>query len=109
MKAIEKLIQLRKEDPSIVAIAKDENGKIHFFREELPYIHFGFREWWTDKLNCTQIFDKIEFDSDNWKECIVKYKNLENYEVKMMSISVQEYERLIEAEKKLKEIQKFFV
>lgn len=107
MKAIEKLIQLRKEDPSIVAIAKDKNGEVFFYKTYIPKF---YHEYWQNAIGCddNELFD-VEFDSENWQECIVTVNDLENYEVKMMSISVQEYERLLDAEKKLKEIQKFFV
>lgn len=110
MKAIEKLIQLRKEDPSIVAIAKDRDGRVYYFNDfpdECNSFWSNYGEQGTDFNEITD--DILEFDSNDWTECIVTVNDLENYEVKMMSISVQEYERLLEAEKKLKEIQKFFV
>ena len=107
MKAIDKLIQLRKEDPFIVAIAKDRDGLICIFKNKIPVIYNI--SWANGGMWNIERDDNLEFDSDNWMNCIVTYKDLENYEVKMMSISVQEYERLLDAEKKLKEIQKFFV
>lgn len=106
MKAIDKLIQLRKEDPSIVAISKDSNGEVFFYKTDIPKV---YPDYWQNAIGSDDELFDVEFDSENWQECIVTYKDLENYEVKMMSISVQEYERLLEAEKKLKEIQKFFV
>lgn len=106
MKAIDKLIELRKEDTSIVAIAMDESQIIYGYREEIPIKKESI---WSNNFPYFQIKDLLEFDSKNWQKCIATLNDIESYEVKMISISVQQYERLLESEKKLKEIQKFFV
>ena len=104
MKAIDKLIELRKIDSSIVAIAKDDGGSVFFYLNEIPFRKSSI--WDTSSAFSEIIIEEdIEFDSNNWKECIVTINDLENYEVKMMSISVQEYERLLQAEKTLQNIQ----
>lgn len=102
MKAINKLIELRKTDSSIVAIAMDFNGCIFYYVGVIPELHkYSF----SNKTNSFLIEEPIEFDSINWEECIVTINDIKNYEVKMMSISVQEYERLLQAEKTLQNIQ----
>lgn len=104
MKAIDKLIKLRKTDSSIVAICMDSDKEVFLFRNEIPEPLFTC---WHSNIEIfpQRCLENIEFDSDNWKECIVTVDDIENYEVKMISISVQEYERLIQAEKTLQNIQ----
>ena len=107
MKAIDKLIELRKTDSSIVAIVKGENGIVEFIKNKIPWVDYVYNQWINLylPLESNYIFDEeITFDSENWQECIVTINDLENYEVKMMSISVQEYERLLQAEKTLQNI-----
>ena len=107
MKAIDKLIELRKTDSSIIAIAKDKSGR-DFWYSSMPEKDFVIFEWVDDDPNSSNGFignNILDFGSTNWKECIVTINDLENYEIKMMSISVQEYERLLQAEKTLQNIQ----
>lgn len=104
MKAIDKLIELRKTDSSIVAIAKDAGGDVFYYTHKIPKPqNLSF----SNNINCFFLPESITFDSDNWKECIVTINDLPKYEVKMMSISVQDYERLVQAEKTLENIKKF--
>lgn len=109
MKAIDKLIELRKTDSSIVAIARDKTGRDYWY-SSVPEKCFIGNEWENSDPNSTNGFignNILDFGSLNWKECIVTINDLSNYEVKMMSISVQDYERLVQAEKTLENIKKF--
>ena len=73
----------------------------------MPHISDMFpNEWLSSSAN--EIYDEVNFDSSNWKECVLTVNDLPNFVVKTITISESEYEKLLEAEKKLKEIQKFF-
>ena len=102
MKAIDKLIELRKTYSNIVAIAMDFNGCIFYYAGVIPELHkYSF----SNKTNSFLIEEPIEFDSNNWEECIVTINDLQNYEVKTITISESEYKRLLQAEKTLQNIQ----
>ena len=103
MKAIDKLIELRKTDSSIVAIAQDEDGELFYYKGYIPVIQ---RYHWTNfRIDYENLSENVEFNSNNWKECIVTVNDLESYEVKTITISESEYLRLWQAEKTLQNIQ----
>jgi len=102
--AIEKLRELREKDSSILAICKDYNGETHCFMEEIPFQENRFKAWWSRKLKCKKIDEEIMFDNINWMDCIVTYKDLEDFEVESITISKADYDRLLACEKKLENI-----
>ena len=107
MKAIDKLIELRNTDSSIVAIAMDKNTMIRYFVKQLP-ININDDSYWSNGQDTgivhDYIYNPIIFDSNDWKECIVTINDTTNYEVRTITISVQEYERLLQSEKTLQNI-----
>jgi len=108
MRAIDELKKLHEISCDIVAIARDKNGLVFFYYNSIPDKCLTNGTWNNADSEYVEEFEKIEFDSDNWEECIITIHDFEDYEIKMMSISISEYNRLLECEKKLKQIESFF-
>lgn len=104
--AIEKLKELREHDSCIVAICKDYDDNVFYYKEQIPFPNTGINSWWSSISKCVSVNEEIEFESADWTKCISTYKDLENFEVETITISKSDYDRLIECEKKLNEIMK---
>jgi len=103
--AIEKLRELREKDNSIVAIAKDRDCNVFYYKNDIPEDHDTV---WANFSQFGEgyfaINEEIEFENSKWSKCIVTYKDLEEFEVEMMAISKSDYDRLLSCEKKLENI-----
>jgi len=103
--AIEKLKELRQSDSSIVAIAKDWDCNVFYYKNDIPEEH---EMLWNNFGDLGEgyfpINEEIKFENSNWSKCIVTYKDLEEFEVEMMAISKADYDRLLACEKKLENI-----